>query len=268
MVRIAPWGHVEGMRTTHFFFPLVLLPLCGFGRCSALVDEGAAPVIEGEWEVAYEDAFDLSIEIGGAVYTAELGVQGGSVTIDHEGEPFTFELDCADEAVQCPSEIWPQTVTLDQREARYPHRMWMTIPAQACASEPVTPAPEECGEDTNNPDCQDVCEGELVEEDQDVFGLIDGAGESFELYLGAGVATNGINCALLGVSRALGTLVTSGTAEDEDWRVESIEEGVVTTAYAGGCLWADDVDGDEELEALALGASVTVESRYKATRLR
>ena len=67
-------------------------------------------------------------------------------------------------AVQCPSEVWPETVTLDQREGQYPHRMWMTIPAQECATEPVAPDPAECGEDTRNPECLDVCEGELVDQ--------------------------------------------------------------------------------------------------------
>jgi hypothetical protein len=255
------------MRTTHFVFPLVLLPLFGFSRCSALVGQDAAPDVQGDWAVTYDDTLDVTIEIGGATYTSEFGVQGGSVTIDHEGQPFTFELDCGDDAVQCPSEVWPETVALDQREGTYPHRVWMTVPGQACETEPVAPDPDECGEDTNNPDCLEVCEGELLEEDQDVFGLISDDGSEFELYLGAGVATNGINCALLGLSRATGGLINAGVPEDGDWTAESIVDGVVTTAYAGGCLWADDVDGDEELEALVLAASITIESGYVAERI-
>lgn len=253
------------MRTTTALV-LVLPALFGFSRCGALVDEDAAPDVAGEWAVSYDDVFDLTIEIGGAIYTAELGLQGGSVTIDHEGQPITFELDCEDEAVQCPSEVWPDVVTLDQREARYLHRLWMTVPAQECETEPVTPDPSECGEDTNNPDCLDVCEGELVQEDQDVFGLISDDGSEFELYLGAGVATNGVNCALLGLSSATGLLVNSGAAEDGDWTTEAISDGLVTTAYAGGCLWADDVDGDEQLEAVAIGAKLIVRTGFEATR--
>ena len=253
------------MRTTTALV-LVLPALFGFSRCGALVDPDPAPEVTGTWDVEYEDTQAVTIEIGGAVYTAELGLQGGTVEIDHEGEPFTFELDCASEDVQCPSEIWPEEVELDQRVEEYPHRMWMIIPGQECETEPVEPLPEECGEDTHNPDCLPVCGGELIEEDQEVFGLISDAGDEFELYLGASVASNGVNCALLGVSRAVGNIVSTGTSEDGDWAAEEMTDGRVIVGYTGGCLWADDVDGDEELEALVLGASLTFESSFSAVR--
>ncbi len=253
------------MRTTTSF--LAILPLLfGFSRCGALVDEDPAPDVAGTWDVAYDDILGVTIELGGAVYTAELGLEGGTVEIDHDGHPFTFELDCASEDVQCPSEIWPEEVELEQRVEDYPHRMWMIIPALECETEPVEPDPEECGEDTENPDCLPLCEGEMEEQDKEVFGLISEAGDEFELYLGASVASNGVNCALLGVSRSVGTIVTSGASKTGDWVGEEMTDGRVIVGYTGGCLWADDADGDEELEALILGASLTFESGFEAVR--
>ena len=85
--------------------------------------------------------------------------------------------------------------------------------------------------------------------DRERFGVIGETGDSFRLYLGAGLATNGINCALLGISLADAQLVNSGEGT-EDWRSEEMAAGLITVAYGGACLWAGDPDMDQELEAL------------------
>jgi hypothetical protein len=71
--------------------------------------------------------------------------------------------------------------------------MIVTLPMQTCEGQLRAADPDECGEGTNNPECEAVCDGEIRVDEQERFGVIGEAGESFRLYLGAGVATNGFN---------------------------------------------------------------------------
>ena len=111
------------MRHTLSLTPALLLitpALMGFGSCGGvLTSESPAPDMNGTWDVAYEDRIDVEITLGGAVYTAELGVQGGTVDIEHEGQPLSFDLACEDPDIVCPSEVWPEQVEFEQREAQY-----------------------------------------------------------------------------------------------------------------------------------------------------
>jgi hypothetical protein len=131
----------------------------------------------------------------------------------------------------------------------------------------VPAVPEECGEHTLNPECEDVCDGEMVADTEDRFGLISEDGSEMSVLLGAGVASNGVNCALLGVSLASADLVSAGTAEGGDWLGTHLAEGEVTVGYAGGCLWADDVDGDDDYEAVVLEASIVFSTPFTGLRL-
>jgi hypothetical protein len=239
------------------------------GGCgnSAINSRSAAPDVSGDWAIAYDDTLGVEVTIGGAVYAQEIGVAGGSFTIDHEGRPITFDLDCARPEVVCPSEQWPAMVSAVQRNATFPHRMWVTIPRQECDGPTVAADPAECGPDTNNPDCEDVCMGEVRTVERETFGVINEPGDHFDLLLGAGVATNGINCVLLGVSSANADLTTTGTADMGDWRAESMDNGQVVVAYSGGCLWAGDPDMDMELEAIVVGASVKFTTGFTGTRV-
>ncbi len=236
------------------------------GDGCAAASQSEAPDVTGEWDIAYESEIGVEIKIGGAVYTATVGAQGGLVTIDHEGEPLTFDLDCARPEIVCPSEAWPETVSIEQRNTQYEHQMIVALPTQKCdgATRPADPAA--CGAGTNNPECEDVCDGEITVTTQDAFGVIGEAGESFRLYLGGGAVTNGVNCALLGWSVADANLVTEGEGTAE-WTATRMEQGVVTVAYAGGCLWVADVTPDPGLEAAIVAASVTFTVGFTGDRL-
>jgi hypothetical protein len=227
------------------------------GDCGNVNSRDPAPDVEGEWDIAYDDVLGVEIKIGGAVYEETLGAAGGVVSINHDGNPFEFDLDCEREDVLCPSEAWPGTVFADQRNPNFPSRMWVTLPKQTCNGNTVQPSADECGEGTDNPDCEMVCDGETIVEDRDVFGVIGEGGDTFRLSLGGGIATNGINCVLLGLSFADADLVNIGAAEDGDWEAVEMENGIVTAGYSGSCLWIGDVNNDAQLEALALGAEVT-----------
>jgi hypothetical protein len=238
----------------------------GEGCGGAAFSMTPAPNVEGQWDVTYDDMIGIEITLGGAVYTEEIGATGGAFTIDHEGTPITFDLDCARPEVVCPSETWPATATLEQRNAEYPHRMFVQLPRQTCSEATVPAEPAECGDSTLNPDCADVCMGDIVTTTTEHFGVINEEGDHFDVLLGAGVATNGVNCALLGVSAAGADLVNVGTPMEEDWESTAMEGGVVTVAYAGGCLWAGDPDDDGTVEAIVIGAGVKFTTGFTAVK--
>ncbi|RMH36532.1 MAG: hypothetical protein D6689_22420 [Deltaproteobacteria bacterium] len=237
------------------------------GDGCAANSQSPAPNVEGTWAITYDDTLDVTITIGGAVYERTLGAAGGVVEITHDGHPLTFDLDCARPDILCPSEAWPQTVTVRQQNTRYEHRMIVTLPTQSCAGDLVDPDPASCGPGTPNEECQPVCDGDVIVSEVDRFGVIGEAGDSFRLYLGAGVATNGVNCALLAASVADADLVTVGSADGGDWNAVAMEAGLVTTGYAGGCLWAGDPDMDGDLEALVLGATVVIRTGFTGARV-
>jgi hypothetical protein len=235
---------------------------------STLFSRTPAPLMTGDWDIAYDDAMEVEVTVGGATYLTTVPTEGGEVTIAHAGTDFTFDLDCSRPAVVCPSEAWPTQVRAENRQVEtFPNRVWVTLPRQSCTGQTRMPEADECGEGTLNPDCERICEGEILTEERDTFGLIDEEGDSFDLLLGAGVASNGVNCALLGVSSAHADLVTTGAAATDDWMVEEMASGEVVVAYAGGCLWAGDPDMDDELEALVLGASVRFTTGFTGLRV-
>lgn len=245
--------------------PLVMGARGGCG--GPLTSTEPAPDVNGRWAITYDDTLRVEIEIGGATYDAELPADGGTVHVEHGGFGFDFTLDCSRPEVVCPSEAWPEIVTAEQREPAYPHRMWVRIPSTECAGVLRAPAEGECGPGTLNPNCEDVCDGEVRTVERDTFGVIDEAGASFDLLLGAGAATDGVNCLLLGISSAHADLVTTGSAETEDWVAQRMTNGEVVVAYGGGCLWAGDPGADEALEALVLGAKVVFRTGFTGERI-
>jgi len=85
------------------------------------------------------------------------------------------------------------------------------------------------------------------------FGVIGESGDTFRLYLGGGVITNGINCAMLGYSVADADLATTGSASASDWEANAMTSGLVTIGYAGGCLFAGPAP-DGQTQALLAAA--------------
>ena len=252
---------------------VLLLPLltgakgkgCGGEDDPAIFSTSPAPDMSGSWGVSYDDRLDIEITIGGAVYTEEIGPQGGTVTIDHDGKPITFDFDCARPEVVCPSEVWPADVSMRQDDPKYPHRVWLQVPSTECSGNLVEPDPASCGAETNNPDCEEVWDGETITTTREAFGTIDEGGDDFWLGLNATVASNGVNCLLIGGSVAQGELTTEGSAETSDWKVTGAK-GDVVTVFAGGCLWVGDPNMDGELEALVLGGSIRMATGFSAAR--
>src|SRR5690349_20995535 len=97
------------MRLSTFSFALLALPALPLmmgaqGDGCAAGSTSAAPDVRGTWAIDYDDTIGVEVKIGGAVYTRELGPNGGGFTVTHQGRPFSFNLDCSRPDVVCPSE--------------------------------------------------------------------------------------------------------------------------------------------------------------------
>ncbi|HEY5920053.1 MAG TPA: hypothetical protein VIV11_00220 [Kofleriaceae bacterium] len=213
-----------------------------------------APDVRGTWDITYDDTLGIEVKIGGSVYHSELGAGGGSFTINHDGKPYTFNLDCARPEIVCPSEAWPGSVLIEQRDVNRQHQMIVNLPQQSCMGELTKPTPGTCGVGTTNPNCDLICNGGVTVKTTEHFGVIGEAGESFRLYLGGGIVTNGINCAMLGYSLADADLDNVGAASTADWEATGMSAGLVTIGYAGACLFAGQMDG--QTAAVLVGAEL------------
>ena len=83
--------------------------------------------------------------------------------------------------------------------------------------------------------------------------MIGETGDTFRLYLGGGVVTNGINCAMLGYSVADADLASMGKG-GEEWEANKMQAGLVTVGYAGACLFAGQANGTDQ--TLLVGAEL------------
>ena len=221
------------------------------------------PDTTGEWAIAYDDTLAVAVNLGGVTYNATIPAAGGPVEVEHGDNVYTFDLDCARPEVLCPSEAWPEFVTLVQVD-NLVNQVTVSLPGQFCDGELV--AAESCGEGTLNPDCDEVCDGEVVETTTTRYGSVSNDGQKFTVVLGAGAASNGVNCAAIALSGAEAQLATTGTKQGGDWIAHGMDAGTITVGYAGGCLWAGDPDKDGEMEALVLGASIVFETGFTGVR--
>lgn len=254
------------MRILHLAYLMVpALPLVmgAQGDGCAAGSTSPAPDVRGTWNVTYDDTIGVEVTIGGAVYDAELGAAGGSFTIDHDGTPYTFDLDCSRPDIVCPSEAWPDQVVIEQRDVQHQHQMVVNLPQATCSGALSEPDPGTCGAGTNNPNCDLVCDGGVTVKTAQAFGVIGEAGDSFRLYLGGGIVTNGINCAMLGYSVADADLTTAGT-KGEAWEATDMTGGLVTIGYSGACLFAGPMDGTNQ--AALVGAELKFTTGFTGTK--
>ncbi|MBK8408436.1 MAG: hypothetical protein IPL19_10705 [Sandaracinaceae bacterium] len=256
---------------------LAVAPLLGGaeGGCGPAFARDPAPDMSGGWTITYDDTFSVKVTIGAGAarreYTRTLSATGGTfqVPLTPDGaEQLTFELDCTRPEVVCPSEVWPTMPSIRQDHPDYTHRIFLQIPTQECMGNMVSPEDDACGPGTLNPDCEMVCDSDVSTVVREAFGTIRDDEQGFDILLGAGVATNGVNCAMLSLSVASGELETTGSAAAENWRATGITNGRVTTGYAGGCLWATDVGtpADPDVRAVVIGAAIEFSTGYTGTR--
>src|SRR3954469_18039158 len=121
--------------------PTLPLVMGAQGDGCAANSKSPAPDVRGTWAIAYDNQIGVEVKIGGATYTAELGAQGGVFTINHNGQPYTFDLDCARADIVCPGEAWPNQVVIEQRDVMKQHQMVVDLPAAKCDEALTQPAP-------------------------------------------------------------------------------------------------------------------------------
>jgi hypothetical protein len=222
--------------TTHVLIRSKPLAIAGslavaltLGAC--LEDTNPASDVTGNYTVTYDNTITATLYIGGAVYVATVDPSGG-VMYFATAEAGMLEVDlnqfCALEEVQCPGETFWTEVSIDQPfgAAANPNSHILNVIDNG---DPMPPPGVEAGV---------------------VGGLID-AEDDFVLALGAGIAGNGTNCALLELSWASGSFT-----KDLAGNVDGIENGTIGVGFLGGCVWP----------GLALGASLVFETGYTATR--
>ena len=142
--------------------------------------------------------------------------------------------------------------------------MIVNLPQQSCMGALTKPAPGTCGAGTSNPNCDLVCDGGVtVDDDRSTFGVIGETGETFRLYLGGGIVTNGINCAMLGYSVADADLDNVGD-KGVDWESTVDERGPRHVGYSGACLFAGQVDGTNQ--AVLVGAELKFTTGFTGTK--
>jgi hypothetical protein len=144
------------------------------------------------------------------------------------------------------------------------HQIVVDLPTAQCDRTLTQPAPGTCGAGTSNPNCDLVCGGDITLHTNPAFGVIGESGDSFRLYLGGGVVTNGINCAMLGYSVADASLVTSGKAAGH-WEASAMQAGLVTIGYAGPCLFAGPAP-DGTTRALLAAAELKLTTGFTGTK--
>ncbi len=243
--------------------PTLPLVMGAQGDGCAAGSSSPAPDVRGTWAITYDNQIGVEVKLGGATYTAELGPQGGAFTIDHQGTPYTFDLDCTRPEIVCPGEAWPDQVVIEQRNVQKQHQMVVDLPSAQCTGALAQPDPGTCGTGTTNPNCDLVCDDAITVETHQAFGVIGETGDSFRLYLGGGVVTNGINCAMLGYSVADATLDSTGQGT-ESWDATAMSAGLVTIGYSGACLFAGTMTGANQ--ALLVGAEVKFTTGFTGTK--
>jgi hypothetical protein len=148
--------------------------------------------MSGAWNIQYDDMLTVKVTIGAGAarreYTRTISATGGTfeVPLTPDGnEMVTFNLDCSREDVVCPSEVWPQMPSIRQNHPEYTHRIFLQLPTQECSGNMVAPEMSECGAGTLNPDCDMVCDADVVTVTREAFGTITDDETSFNILLGA-----------------------------------------------------------------------------------
>jgi len=219
-----------------------------------------APNISEQWSIEYED----NLQMEGATYWGEVSGSGCSFEFEHKGRLFSFDLDCARPEVLCPSEGWPTQIERVQRNSNFLRQESVHIPIHVCDGELRAPELSSCGTGTKNEGCKPVCDGDLRIIERERTTVIGNAGNTFQVYLGDGAVSSGVNCLLLATSLADAGLINEGSEKDGNWRTRMLETGLVSASYPAGCL-ALGVSGEDS--EVVLGAQSTSFSGNSVTLL-
>lgn len=253
------------------------------GRCgqsaAGFFSGDPAPDLRGDWDVTYDDSIEIEIDIGGEIVTGNVGGTGGTFEFGYDGETYTFELNCEEPAVVCPSEVFPATVTLEQREFEdRPHQVHMPTVETNCVGSTRLPdhAAGEC-DDVEIPCDEEICEGMVTETTRAALGSIsaptaevgDTPEYTFSLALGGrvtGFVTTYGACVGIAGASADANVDYTGTYDPEsnNMTATGLSDGEVVLAFGGACFFAGGSGSGAAAAALA-GATVTIRTGFEAS---
>lgn len=266
---------------------LMTLVICGSafaGLCTGLerwFSTNPAPDMQGQWDVTYDDRISVEIDIGGSVYSGHVTGDSGSISFTHDGNDVNLPLNCSLAWVVCPSEIFPDTVELEQRQFQErPHQVHMTVNTTECAGSPRLPD-ESAGEcdssDENRPCDQEICD-DVIETSSTTIGTISDPGETSErhpdfdinLLLGGDFAMPTANCVLTSWSIAQADITYTGyydvDATEPTMDGTGLTNGEIITEYGGACFWFEETAYTGDLRAALLGATITLTTGFTAEK--
>jgi len=268
-------------------FPLVVVAVAvmGVGPCQTTLERwfstNPAPDVAGNWDVDYDDTMDIEVDIGGSVYSGTITGDSGSISFMHDGNPVTLDLDCSWPWVVCPSELFPATVELEQRQFQErPHQVHMEVNTTECVGSPRMP--DEGAGECDSSDPQRPCDVEIcdavVEASSTTVGTISDPGDTLQrhpdfeldLLLGVDFAMPTANCVLAGVSWAECDIQYTGDydvdATEPTMVATELTNGTISTIYGGACLWFESTEYTGDLRAALLGATVTFTTGFTAVK--
>lgn len=222
--------------------------------------------MSGEWTVTHGDTLTVELLLGESVYEASLGIDGGVIEIDHEGTPLTFNLDCADELILCPTEAWAASLTMGQQPVNSQSEIPIDLPAHVCTGEVTIADIDACAENLGESMCEWICDAEVVIEDRERIARLTDKGESFMVLFAQSVTGTGSACTLGPFSRAEAEVVSAGGELDEAWEAEALTNGTLELTYSGRCLSTGAI-ADPELEAAVAEATLTVRTSFEGARM-
>ncbi len=256
------------------------------GRCAqsarGFFSDEPAPDVAGNWNVEYEDDLVVDFIIGGEEYHGTITGTAGSVSFVHEGETYEFEIDCSRDLVVCPSEVFTDTVTLEQRNfENLPHQVHMTVNEVECTGDMVDPVEgEDCGGDTGI-DCADldqVCDGTMIERQGARLGSISdpipadpevGSQPDYtiSISLGGGFAI-AANCAAIAAVHAEADLEYTGSYDPESNAMNgtTMTNGEIVTTFTAACFLVEAAGGVGV--AAVAGAQLRLSTGFTATKSR
>ena len=247
------------------------------GRCGTSAEGffsgDPAPDLRGSWQVTYDNAIGVEINVGGSTYAGTIAGSSGTVSFTHDGTPFQLDLDCSRPWIRCPAEIFPATVSFEQRNLENrPHQVHMMITEVECTGTIRLPveADGECGGDTGLSCDVEMCDGTIVERQNTALGSISnpvpadpltGSTPDYTLglALGGGIAMPTVNCLLLAASRADADIEYSGRYDPDQNSMTGtrLASGEITTSYLGGCFWGGTGSGGAAAALLAAEVRLT-----------
>lgn len=220
-------------------------------------DRPPVPSMAGDWRIAYDESLDIELTLGGTRFETTLGPDGGTFTAEHDDETFTFDLDCSRENIVCPREALPVQVAIEHiARSRF---FSLVIPTYLCDG-----APGRCDPDDDT--CTEVCDGEVTIENRSRPGQLRSGHDAFDVLLDARFVPVGPACAFLGGSVANARVITDGSDDNGDPRAVTMEDGLLTALYGGGCLLVGDPDDDGDIDPIIAGASVKITTGFTGTR--